>query len=129
MKTSDMVREFHETYGLPVRSTPARPENWREEVLRFDLLREEFEEYRDAYTAGDLVELADALADLIYIAHGTALVYGIDLDAVLAEVHRSNMSKVGADGKPIFREDGKVLKGPNFEEPRIAEVLGLEAVA
>lgn len=71
----------------------------------------------------DHVEVADALADIVYVAYGTALTYGIDLDAVLQEVHRSNMSKLGPDGRPILREDGKVLKGPGYFPPAIGEVL------
>lgn len=121
--TSDQVREFHRAYGLPVRRDPGHP-SIAQERLRWDLLREEVGEYREAYTRGDLVELADALADIVYIAHGTALVYGIDLDAVLDEVHRSNMSKLGPDGRPIYREDGKVLKGPNYTRPNVAAVMG-----
>lgn len=124
MSTSEMVREFHEAFGLPVRYEPvdvSRSEKW----LRIDLLEEEYNEYISAALAPNLVEVADALADMVYVIHGTALAYGINLDVVLAEVHRSNMTKLGEDGKPIYREDGKVVKGPKYEAPRIAEVLGL----
>ena len=72
---------------------------------------------------GDLVGIADALADIVYVAYGTALTYGIDLDAVLHEVHRSNMSKLGSDGKPLIREDGKVLKSERYFPPDIESVL------
>lgn len=121
--TAAMVREFHETYGLPVRTEPtAHPD---EAHLRWKLLKEEFLEYRDALGAGDVIGIADALADMAYVIHGTALAHGIDLNAVLAEVHRSNMSKLGADGNPVRREDGKVLKGPAYFPPDIARVLAL----
>lgn len=121
-----MVREFHETYGLPIRDEVSIVST-SEAKLRERLLLEEVQEYVDAEAETDIVEIADALGDIVYIAYGTALAYGIDLDVVLAEIHRSNMSKLGQDGKPIYREDGKVLKGPNFTEPNLAKVMGLEA--
>lgn len=117
----DLVREFHERFGLGVAAAPtARPAAWR---LRIDLLREEFEEYVAAAERGDVVGVADALADMAYVIHGTALVYGIPLDRVVAEVHRSNMTKLGPDGRPVRREDGKVVKGPDYVAPDIARVL------
>lgn len=118
------VREFHLTYGAAIRTEPiARPP---ERMMRFNLLQEELDEYAHAVDTNDVVEVADALADIVYVAYGAALTHGIDLDAVLAEVHYSNMSKLGPDGKPIRREDGKILKGPNFSPPDIARVLGLK---
>jgi predicted HAD superfamily Cof-like phosphohydrolase len=118
-----MVREFHTTYGVPIRNVPiADPPD---SDLRTRLLAEEVQEYYDAVEAGDVVEVADALADIAYVVFGTALVHGIDLDAVLEEVHRSNMSKLGDDGQPVCREDGKVLKGPRYFRPDIARVLGI----
>jgi predicted HAD superfamily Cof-like phosphohydrolase len=115
------VREFHAAFGLAIASTPdPRPEAWR---LRIALLREEFDEYVQAAEAGDLVGVADALADMVYVIYGTATEYGVPLDDVLAEVHRSNMSKLGTDGAPVRREDGKVLKGPAYSPPDIAGVL------
>lgn len=119
---SDMVEEFHKAYGLPVRRDPSVPEK-NEIQLRRDLLSEEYWEYDDAASKNDLVEIADALADMIYIIHGTALVYGIPLDAVFDEVHRSNMSKLDEEGKPLYREDGKVLKGTLYSPPNIKEIL------
>ena len=118
----DCVREFHETYGLMVGQLPALPHEQMRQ-LRIDLLREEMDEYIAGETNDDIVEIADALADIIYIACGTAVAYGIPLDRVFAEVHRSNMSKLGEDGKPIYREDGKVLKGPNYTPPDVKGVL------
>ncbi|HZC25958.1 MAG TPA: nucleoside triphosphate pyrophosphohydrolase family protein [Actinopolymorphaceae bacterium] len=115
------VREFHAAFGLGIATAPdPRPETWR---LRIALLREEFEEYVAAAEAGDLVGIADALADMTYVIYGTACEYGIPLDDVLTEVHRSNMSKLAADGRPVVREDGKVLKGPAYSPPDVAAVL------
>ncbi len=122
MTASQMVRQFHETYGVRIQDEAGLPSGDRRN-LRVEILREEFYEYRVAEGHDDLVEIADAMADMLYIIHGTALEYGIPLDAVVAEVHRSNMSKLGTDGKPVYREDGKVLKGPNYFKPDIAGVL------
>lgn len=118
----DCVREFHETYDLARGDNPALPDESLRQ-LRIDLLREEMDEYITGETNDDIVEIADALADIIYIACGTAVAYGIPLDRVFAEVHRSNMSKLGEDGKPIYREDGKVLKGPNYTPPDVKGIL------
>ena len=138
-----LVRRFHHVYGLPVQTDGASLE--RESLdMRMSLIAEEFAElvgavygqaaraeiessYRRAVAADDgtrdTVETADALADLIYVIYGMALETGIDLAAVLAEVQRSNMSKLGADGKPVHREDGKVLKGPDYFPPNVEAVL------
>ena len=105
---AEMLEEFHLVFvpeGLDVRA------------IRKTLLAEEHREVQEALEQGDRLQIAQELADLLYVAYGTALVYGIDLDAALAEVHRANMSKLGEDGKPTLREDGKVLKGPNFKPP------------
>lgn len=122
----DMVREFNETFDVAMRQSPELP-TVEERELRIDLIAEELSEFDAADNEGDIVGVADALADLAYVVCGAALVYGIDLDAVVREVHRSNMSKLGADGRPIYREDGKVLKGPAYSPPDIARVLGLSA--
>ena len=138
-----LVRRFHHVYGLPIQTDGASLE--RESLdMRMSLIAEEFSElvgavygqaaraeiessYRRAVAADDgardTVETADALADLIYVIYGMALETGIDLASVLAEVQRSNMSKLGADGKPIYREDGKVLKGPGYFPPNVEAVL------
>jgi predicted HAD superfamily Cof-like phosphohydrolase len=89
-------------------------------------LEEEVGEFVAASEKGDLVGIADALADIVYVVYGTALTYGIDLDAVLREVHRSNMSKLGSDGKPLIRDDGKVIKSEKYAPPDIASVLRLQ---
>ena len=115
--------QFHTTFGVPMRCDPvAQPPEY---ALRLELLREEWGEYVTAVSQNDIVGVADGLADMVYVIFGSALAHGIDLPAVLAEVHRSNMSKVGADGKPIYRDDGKVLKGPNYSPPNLRPLLGL----
>src|SRR5690349_21359929 len=124
MTPADFVREFHETYGCPMRETPTL--DVPEAPMRLALIDEEVSELHKAVEAGDLVEVADALADIAYVVYGAALTFGVDLDAVLTEVHRSNMSKLAADGRPIYRADGKILKGPNFFRPNIAGVLGVD---
>lgn len=123
MNAQDMVREFHTLFGLPIRTEPTTVLSPGESELRMNLLDEEVVEYFDAVYDDDIVEIADGLADIVYIAFGTALVYGINLNAVLEEVHRSNMLKIWDDGKVHYREDGKVLKPPYWEPPNIAEVL------
>ena len=93
--------------------------------LRFDLMAEENEEYLEAAKDNDLVEVADALGDMLYILCGTILEHGMQykIEEVFEEIQRSNMSKLGADGKPIYREDGKVMKGPNYFKPQIMEII------
>ena len=118
-----MTREFHETYGLPINDHPTLDVGDKQKKVRIALIEEELSELVEAILSDDIVEVADALADLLYVVSGASHVFGIDLDPVLEEVQRSNMSKLGADGKPIYREDGKVLKGPNFFDPDIASVL------
>jgi len=121
--TEEDVREFHVAFNIPIqRQRPALPMDERR-AMRRRILGEEFEEYLKAEQEDDLVEIADALADIVYVAFGTALEYGIPLSRVLEEVHRSNMSKLGPDGRPIHRADGKVIKGPNFREPDVAGIL------
>jgi predicted HAD superfamily Cof-like phosphohydrolase len=121
VSAAEFVAEFHEVYGCPARTSPML--DVPEAPMRLALIDEEVQELHDAIAAGDLIETADALADIAYVVYGAALTFGIDLDAVLAEVHRSNMSKLGDDGRPIYREDGKILKGPSFSRPDIASVL------
>lgn len=119
---SGMVREFHQTFGHPVETAPALIPRDRVD-FRLSLIGEEFQELSDAAEERDLVEMADGLADLIYVIHGFALELGVPLDDVVREVHESNMSKLGEDGQPIYNADGKVLKGPNYVKPDIAWVL------
>lgn len=130
--TLDQVREFHETYGLPVKPAPDISDP-KTNALRINLLAEELEELKEALQAGDVVEVLDALTDLQYVLDGAYLSFGLHdvKDAAFNEVQRSNMSKLGADGKPIRREsDGKILKGPNFFEPDLSQfVKGKRAAA
>ncbi|MGI5378695.1 MazG nucleotide pyrophosphohydrolase domain-containing protein [Streptomyces sp. CA-251387] len=119
---ADLVREFHLAFGLDARSTPTEvsPEL---AAHRGELLAEEAAEVAEVCVNGPLDRLAHELADLVYVAYGTALVHGIDLDAVLAEIHRSNMSKLGPDGQVARRADGKVLKGEHYRAPDVSAVL------
>lgn len=116
------VLEFHRAFNLP-RSTRPRFVNDDLATLRLDLLREEVAEFADATAIGDLIGIADALADIIYVTYGAALSYGIDLDAAVSEVHRSNMSKLDRDGRPVLRSDGKVLKSDQYSAPDLTAVL------
>lgn len=145
------VYEFHSSFGLPVVDRPTVPPQDRA-LLRLRLITEEYLELLEAHgiptrnineyiqeaildiaEAGelqiDLVEAADALADLDYVIEGTRLEYGIDGGPVADEVHRANMSKLGEDGKPVYREDGKVTKGPNYTPPDIATIIELQKTA
>lgn len=119
------VQEFHESFGLGVSHTPVAKLSPQKLKLRFDLMDEENKEYLEAAENNDLVEVADALGDMLYILCGTILEHGMQykIEDVFNEIQRSNMSKLGADGKPIYREDGKVMKGPNYFKPNIASIL------
>ena len=124
MTNNEKVKEFMEAFGQEVCTKPEFPEAQVME-LRYDLIHEELEEFADAIYNGEgtVTDAADALADLLYVVYGAGHAFGIDLDKCFAEVHRSNMSKLGADGKPIYREDGKVLKGENYSEPNLGKIL------
>ena len=122
-RAGGQVGDFHRAYGLPLRVAPTAEVGTDQVALRQALIEEEVGELATASRVGDLVGVADALADIVYVAYGTAHVYGIDLDAVLDEVHASNMTKLGADGRPVRRADGKVLKGPGYRPPDIAAIL------
>ncbi|MDC0637289.1 nucleoside triphosphate pyrophosphohydrolase family protein [Flavobacteriaceae bacterium] len=119
------VSDFHNAFGLDQESSPKADLGAAKHRLRFDLMREENAEYLEAANNGDLVEIADALGDMLYILCGTIIEHGLQdkIEAVFEEIQRSNMSKLGQDGKPIYREDGKVLKGPNYFKPDIASIL------
>jgi len=120
----EMVRDFMNAFGQEVKTKTEMPDK-ETQVLRYALIHEELNEFVDAMKKEDLVEVADALTDLLYVVYGAGHAFGIDLDKTFAEVQRSNMSKLGEDGKPIYRDDGKVLKGPNFSEPQLKECLNL----
>lgn len=121
----EAVRLFHNSFGLGVSETIQADLGEHKNKLRFNLMDEENKEYFVAAQSNDLVEVADALGDMLYILCGTILEHGMQhkIEEVFEEIQRSNMSKLGADGKPIYREDGKVLKGPNYFKPNIETIL------
>ena len=119
------VQRFHEAFKIGYRTSPKADLGAAKNQLRFDLMKEENEEYFEAAQNNDLVEVADALGDMLYILCGTIIEHGMQhkIEAVFDEIQRSNMSKLGPDGQPIYREDGKVLKGPNHFTPYIEAIL------
>lgn len=118
----EKVQEFHEAFGHQIKQKPDLSKNG---LLRYSLMKEENDEYLEAIQKGDLVEIADALGDQLYILCGTILDHGMQhiIEKVFNEIHRSNMSKLGEDGKPIYREDGKILKGPGYSKPDLKPIL------
>ena len=120
----ELVEDFMEAMGQDVNVVPTFPE---EEIqrLRLDLIEEELDELHYAIDNKDIVEIADALGDLLYVVYGAGHAFGIDLDECFKEIHASNMSKLGPDGKPIKREDGKVLKPDTFFPPDLKSILGV----
>ncbi len=116
------VRVFMETFGQMVRTKPQFPDE-KTMKLRYDLIKEELNELEDAMKTKNLKEIADALTDILYVTYGAGFAYGIDLDKCFKEVQRANMSKLGEDGKPIFNEKGKVMKGPNYREPNLKQFV------
>jgi len=122
------VEKFHDTFGIPNEYTPNAVVSQEIIALRHRLMAEENEEYLEAAMEGDTVEVADALGDMMYILCGTILSHGMQhiIEEVFEEIQASNMSKLGADGKPIYRADGKVLKGPSYFKPDIKAVLERE---
>lgn len=122
MTNFDMVREFTTAFKQELRNSPGFPSD-EVRALRVNLIAEELGELVDAIDAEDIVEVADALTDILYVTYGAGLAFGIDLDKCFAEVQRSNMTKLDIDGQPIYREDGKVIKGPNYDPPNIKKVL------
>lgn len=119
------VHEFHSAFGLGINDKPIADLGESKNLLRYNLMKEENEEYLEAANANDLPEVADALGDMLYILCGTIIEHGMQhkIEEVFEEIQRSNMSKLGSDGKPIFREDGKVLKGPDYFKPNIKRIL------
>jgi len=124
-KRLEAVKEFHRAFGLGIKEQPVANLGEAKNRLRFELMKEENEEYLEAANSGDLVEVADALGDMLYILCGTILEHGMQhkIEEIFEEIQKSNMSKLGADGNPVYREDGKVLKGPDYFEPRLEKVL------
>ena len=121
------LRESHAAWNLPIQHAPSLDVSDDVKEIRCALIEEEASEFREALEADDIVEVADAIADLLYVVYGAAVTFGIPIDEVFAEVHRSNMTKLGPDGAPIYREDGKVLKGPSFEPPDVIGILARDA--
>ena len=119
------VHEFHSAFKLGIKESPIADLGIKKNLLRYELMREENEEYLEAANNGDLVEVADALGDMLYILCGTIIEHGMQdkIEEVFNEIQRSNMSKLDENGNPIYREDGKVLKGPNYFKPNIKAIL------
>tara|TARA_Y100000590_G_C15319972_1_gene863589 strand:+ start:277 stop:678 length:402 start_codon:yes stop_codon:yes gene_type:complete len=116
------VKIFMETFGQIVRTKPQFPDD-KTMQLRYDLIKEELNELEQAMKTKNLKEIADALTDILYVTYGAGFAYGIDLDKCFKEVQRANMSKLGNDGKPIYNEKGKVMKGPNYSEPNLKQFV------
>ena len=118
-KQLDSVKQFHDTYKIGYSNDPVADLGPEKNKLRFKLMSEENEEYLDASNNNDMIEVADALGDMLYILCGTIIEHGMQdiIEPVFDEIQKSNMSKLGEDGNPIFREDGKVMKGPNYFKP------------
>ena len=122
MTNFEKVKTFMETFGQEVKSKPSFSSE-KINDLRYNLIKEELEELKDAIDKNDLLEVADALTDILYVTYGAGHAFGIDLDSCFDEVQNSNMSKLGEDGKPIFNEFGKVMKGPNYYKPNLSKFL------
>ena len=124
-KQIDAVKEFHTAFRIGHSETPIADVGETKKYLRYNLMKEENEEYLDAVQKNDLVEIADALGDMMYILCGTIIEHGLQdkIEAVFDEIQRSNMSKLGEDGNPFYREDGKVMKGPNYFKPDFTKLL------
>ena len=116
------VKTFMETFGQMVRTKPQFPDEETTQ-LRYDLIKEELNELEQAMKTKNLKEIADALTDILYVTYGAGYAYGINLDKCFKEVQRANMSKLGNDGKPIYNEKGKVMKGPNYSEPNLKQFV------
>ncbi|MEO7978463.1 nucleoside triphosphate pyrophosphohydrolase family protein [Flavobacterium sp.] len=124
-KQLDSVIEFHTAFKIGYSESPVTDLGNAKKLLRYNLMKEENEEYLEAVQNNDLVEIADALGDMMYILCGTIIEHGLQnkIEAVFDEIQRSNMSKLGDGGQPIYREDGKVLKGPNYFKPDFSKLL------
>jgi predicted HAD superfamily Cof-like phosphohydrolase len=124
-ETIDLVRQFHDAFGIENKDKPTVDISEKTALLRYKLMREENEEYLEAAQEGDMVEVADALGDMLYILCGTILSHGMQdvIEDVFREIQSSNMSKLDKNGKPIYREDGKVLKSDQYFKPDIKKIL------
>ena len=117
------VKKFMKTFGQEVKNRPAFPEE-KIQNLRIKLIDEELKEFREAIKNKDIVEVADALTDILYVTYGAGHAFGIDLDKCFHEVQNSNMSKLDENGSPIYNKDGKVMKGPKYFKPDLKKILG-----
>ena len=122
MSNFDKVGTFMKTFGQEVKTKPSLSSD-KINKLRIDLIKEELEELTEAMQKKDLLEVADALTDILYVTYGAGHAFGINLDACFNEVQNSNMSKLGQDGKPIYNESGKVMKGPNYFKPDLSKFV------
>ncbi|OYU79594.1 MAG: hypothetical protein CFE23_13495 [Flavobacterium sp. BFFFF1] len=127
-KRINSVKEFHTAFEIGYSEVPRADLGEAKNLLRFNLMKEENEEYLEAARNNDLTEVADALGDMLYILCGTIIEHGLQdkIEAVFDEIQRSNMSKLGADGRPVYREDGKVMKGPNYFKPDFSGIIDNE---
>ncbi len=124
MTNFEKVKKFMETFGQEVKNKPSFSTD-KINKLRYNLIKEELEELKAALDNKDFLELADALTDILYVTYGAGHAFGIDLDKCFEEVQNSNMSKLGKNGKPIYNEDGKVMKGPGYFKPDLKKILSL----
>ena len=122
MTNFDSVKKFMEKFGQEVKTKPEFPSE-KIVKLRYDLIKEELDEFEQALKDKNLTEVADSLTDILYVTYGAGVAFGIDLDKCFDEVQRSNMSKLGADGKPIYNKDGKVMKGPKYFKPDLSKFV------
>ena len=122
MTNFQKVKNFMETFGQEVKSRPSFSSD-KINMLRYNLIKEELEEFKQALDNNDLLEVADALTDILYVTYGAGHAFGINLDACFQEVQNSNMSKLGSDGKPIYNDQGKVMKGPNYYKPDLSKFI------
>ena len=123
MTNFESVKKFMQTFGQEVRTNASFP-NTKIVNLRVDLIKEELQELEEAIKKKDIKEVADALTDILYVTYGAGHAFGVNLDKCFEEVQNSNMSKLGLDGKPIYNEHGKVMKGPNYFKPNLSKLVG-----
>ena len=122
MTNFESVKKFMETFGQEIREKASFP-NEKTTSLRYALIKEELDELKDAMDNKDIKEVADALTDILYVTYGAGHAFGINLDKCFEEVQNSNMSKLGSDGRPIFNDKGKVMKGPNYFKPDLRKIV------
>ena len=122
MSNFESVKKFMKTFGQEIKEKASFP-NDKITSLRYDLIKEELHELKEAIDKKDIKEVADALTDILYVTYGAGHAFGIDLDKCFKEVQNSNMSKLGKDGKPIYNENGKVMKGPNYFKPNLSKFV------